>query len=163
MTGSTNNADQEWAPNPHAVGEEVRKMVYLRIGNTFLSDDVVFENSHQAAARWVAAEPHSDRAQRWWELFRAGPGAVAAAIGADTHEGRHLRSSAPVWLMPWPEHDIQRRRADWRAAKRLLIERHSGSSRDSFERWQELVDEVSAAMAWPTPSSTSLPDDRSAH
>lgn len=115
-------------------------MYHRRFAALFLSDNAAFSLAREAGLRWITEQPDCPWAQHWWLLFEDGAEAVAAAISADTPQGRHLRTTHPAWLMPYPEPILELRRAEWRAAKLWLIERHRGSLRDAFERWQELVE-----------------------
>lgn len=145
----TNARDAEAPPDidGHAVTEILRLMHYRRFAALFLSDETAFAAAREGGKRWIEEEPDCCWAQHWWRLFEAGVETLASAIGADSPEGRHLRTTPPGWLMPYPLLTLDTRRAEWRAAKRWLIEKREGSLRDPFERWQELVEVTKAEIA----------------
>lgn len=136
-----------WVPDGHAVTEEFRLMYYRRFAALFLSDAGAYAKAREGGKRWIMEEPDCCWAQHWWRLFEAGVEALAAAISADTAAGRHLRTTPPAWLMPYPAPVLDVRRAEWQAAKSWLLEQHSGSLRDPFDRWQELIEIAKAEMA----------------
>lgn len=135
-----------WVPDGHAVTEEFRLMYYRRFATLFLSNADAYAIAREGGKRWIMEEPDCCWAQHWRGLFEAGVEALAAAISADTPAGRHLRTTPPAWLMPYPEPVLDVRRAEWRAAKRWLLEQHAGSLRNPLERWQELIEITKAEM-----------------